>query len=68
MKDPRTPEQIAAARAKALRWAERIQHERSAINKKRCQREMIRALLSATGPRTDGSDPLGNDEFRLEGV
>lgn len=68
MKRERTPEQIAADRAKAKRWAKRISHERSPINKKRCQREMIRALLSLTGPRTDGTDPLDRDEFKLEGV
>lgn len=68
MKDQRTPEQKAEARAKALRWAKRIPRERSVINKKRCQRQLVRALLSATGPRTDGSDPLGEDEFQLEGI
>lgn len=64
----RTPEQKAADRAKARRWAERIAHERTPINKKRCQREAVRALLSATGPRLDGSDPLDVREFKLEGI
>jgi len=68
MKHLRTPEQIAADQAKAKRWAKRIAHERTPINKKRCQREMIRALLSATGPRPDGTSPLDEDQFQLEGV
>lgn len=67
MKRQRTPEQIAADLAKAKRWSERIAHERTPINKKRCQREMRQALLSATGPRPDGTDPLDGDEFKLEG-
>ncbi len=64
----RTREQMAADRAKAKRWAKRIAHERTPINKKRCQREMLRALFSALGPRPDGSDPLDGDSFKLEGV
>lgn len=68
MKDQRTPEQIAADRARAKRWAKRIAHERTSINKQRCQREAVRALLRATGPRLDGSDPLDGREFKLEGI
>jgi len=68
VKRQRTPEQIAADRARAKRWAERIAHERTPLNKKRCQREAVRALLSATGPRPDGSDPLDGREFKLEGI
>lgn len=54
---------------KAKRWSERLAAcaARSDRDKGKCYRQMMAALLGALPPKRDGTHPLDNNKFKLEG-
>lgn len=53
--------------ARAKRWARRICREQTRPGKQRAKNRMLCALYSALPPKADGTHPLDNKNFKLEG-
>ena len=54
--------------ARAKRWAERMVATRSPADKRRCRRQMMRALYAVMSPKPDGTHPLDAGRLTLEVV